>query len=149
MLVKQGEIVARVDVASTRKAYETLPCVECTCCYCRNYVPASAEAPGAIRAVLYNLGIDIRKAARAIQFARADSNPLVWYNGIYHLFGEIVDPAPDAVDLDITRDFEVDVAQLFFGAHIHFDVDDPPQPIVRLEVWMDLPWVLDEAQPRA
>lgn len=148
MLVRQGNCVARVDVQATRRAYEALPCVACTCCYCRNFVPASSQAPSAIRAALYNLGIDVRKADEAIQFARPEGSPPVWYNAIYHLVGDFVDPAPASVDLDIAEAFELDTAQLYFGAHLSFLETVPPYPIVRVEIWLDLPWVLAEEMPK-
>lgn len=145
--IEQELITAQIDTRATKAIYEALPAVDCVCAFCRNFVPASVHAPKAIQNFLHSLGVDIQKPAEAICYHDPNETMLL-YNGIYHLAGEIVG-RPTGTTVNISQAWGLAPNQVSVATRVCLVEEGFPPPIVQIDVWMSLPWVLDEARPSA
>lgn len=139
-----------VDVEKTRAYYAArpLPWVTCTCAGCRNFVEAVKQLPEEVKVFFDTLGTDPEKPVETSwnPGSPAAANGDAWY----HVCGRIMDriePPENHVFgemLDITEAFSA-----AFNPECWLLPDDFPRPCFQLEVFFQLPWVLEEPNPDA
>ena len=130
-----------IDPAMTRQAYEHLA-VECDCAYCRNFLAALAQLPQEVHRTLQTLGVDPAKPAEIVEYTQNPDG--THYSGWwYHLVGQMSadhDGTTDrATSVQLTADTTVTIT-----TKVDLAAPDFPQPILQIEFFTDLPWVLDE-----
>lgn len=149
MRIEQGRYIADVDVTATRKAYESLPELtdDCGCESCRNYLAALDHAPAELVAYLSELGVDIRKPAEMSRYDVKNGSKSQ-YGGFFHLAGAFSGGKfPDVRPSDEDFTFRIGGSTLFFDPQASLIKEGFPRPVLQLEVFLWLPWVLQNAPP--
>ncbi len=133
--------VLEIDRAATAHAYEDLS-VGCTCAYCRNFLVAANHLPDQVHGVLKPLGIDGAKPAEIVEY---NQNPdgSHFYGWWYHAVGSILS------DQQVAKD-QFGQTQLCQGINLIISARDDlvaahfPRPVVQIEFFGNLPWLLGE-----
>lgn len=136
------------DVEKTRAYYAAhpLPWVTCTCAGCRNFVEAAKQLPEEVKAFFAVLGADPEKPAETSWYpgSPTEASGDAWY----HVCGKIVERAEPQEGhmlgemLDITEAFSA-----AFTPECWLLPEDFPRPCFQLEVFFQLPWLLEEPNP--
>lgn len=130
-----------IDVETTARTYQRLA-LDCTCLYCQNFALAVATLPDPLLDLLYGLGIDPAKPANTSEYAR-QPNGLHMYDAFYHVVGTILDDSAVVRDqfghVQLTESID-----FFFTTRAQLVAPDFPRPVLQLEVFFFLPWLLDE-----
>lgn len=130
-----------IDIEATARAYERLA-LDCTCSYCRNFALGVARLPEPLPGLLHSLGIDPAKPANVSEYAR-QPNGLHMYDAFYHVVGTILDDRAVVRDqfghVQLTESID-----LLFTTEAQLVGRDFPQPVLQLEIFFFLPWLLDE-----
>jgi len=147
-----------IDAEATRRAYEGLPRTDerCSCAGCQNFPLAIGKALSEEgRRLFESMGVDPAKATEAyVNFACDEGT--IFYGAWYHLFGRIerrVETVPDVTAAEWGRDIERDVGDnafiLFSDKRIDLkeDVFSGRADVVQMELFADVPWVLDGPNP--
>ena len=147
-----------IDAEATRQAYEGLRRVDekCSCDGCQNFPLAIGKALSEEgRRLFASMGVDPAKATEAyVNLARDEGTIL--YGAWYHLFGRIerrVETVPDVTAAEWGRDIERDVGDnafiLFSDKRIDLkeDVFSGRADVVQMELFADVPWVMDGPNP--
>jgi len=125
-----------VDADKTRAFYQRkYTPAECSCAGCRNFREAVGILPREVKSFFDNLGIDMKKMREVYTFNANDDNT-VSYGGFTHICGKIL--AADSEWIAITPDFKIS-----FQEDCDLPEDVFPLPAVQLEIWADIPWVLE------
>lgn len=151
MKMNFGEYEVEIDIERTSAFYQTAAIVTegCKCQGCRNYEAAAKQLDGTIREFFQKMGVDIRKPAEIYVNCRNEDGTL-FYGGFYHVCGTILqggsawkqpgesekEPTPC---YQVTEDFQVS-----FENRIHLLEKGFPEPVIQLEIYGNVPWVLDE-----
>lgn len=153
MLVNIAEAEIDVDPEATKACYSELPVgVSCNCAPCRNFITLKETAfPQTALQLFQRIGVDHRKPKEVYHNAKL-ANGLHSYGGWFHFVGKIISDvaAPHVPGKMQTMEYQ-SVGQNFrlyctnrvalvsksFGG----------RPVVQLEFFADLPWVLKEAEP--
>ncbi len=123
-----------VDEEATRRWYESAADWDCDCGHCRNFVAqGDASFPEELRTVLAAFGVRPAKASYVCQIDREGEQNL--YQIQYPLVGKILERGPESEEFRVLTPDERTEPD---GA------EDFPQPRIELELWLWLPWVLDE-----
>lgn len=145
MRIEKGRYIAQVDIEATRAAYDKRPQIQCECAGCRNYLRVVDNAPAELAEFLQSLGVDIHKPVEMTQY-NVTSGEMAQYGGFFHLVGEYEGGAyPDIKPSDDDFTFHVGESTLFFSREVSMVEDEFPRPVLQLEVFVWLPWVLEEA----
>ena len=147
-----------IDAEATRKAYEGLRRVDekCSCDGCQNFPLAIGKALSEEgRRLFGSMGVDPAKATEAyVNLARDEGT--IFYGAWYHLFGRIerrVETVTDVTAAEWGRDIERDVGDnafiLFSDKRIDLkeDVFSGRADVVQMELFADVPWVMDGPNP--
>ena len=147
-----------IDAEATRQAYEGLPRTDerCSCDGCQNFPLAIGKALSEEgRRLFGSMGVDPAKATEAyVNLARDEGT--IFYGAWYHLFGRIerkVETVPDVTAAEWGRDIERDVGDnafiLFSDKRIDLkeDVFSGRADVVQMELFADVPWVMDGPNP--
>ena len=147
-----------IDAEATRRAYEGLPRTDerCSCDGCQNFPLAIGKALSEEgRRLFESMGVDPAKATEAyVNLARDEGT--IFYGAWYHLFGRIerrVETVPDVTAAEWGRDIERDVGDnafiLFSDKRIDLkeDVFSGRADVVQMELFADVPWVMDGPNP--
>jgi hypothetical protein len=129
-----------IDPEATRQAYQHLA-VKCDCAYCRNFLAALAQLPGQIHRTLQIFGVDPAKPAEIVEYTQ-NPDGTHFYGWWYHAVGRISaerDAAGSAASAQLTADVTVDIS-----TKADLAAPDFPQPILQIELFSNLPWVLGE-----
>ena len=154
MIFQQGVYVIDHDPDRTREFYAQAPDTCCDCSGCRNFRAAQAHFPQALRTFLEQFGIDPKKPAE-MSVLYAPETDTVLYNGFYHFCGEIregreayIQTGERSFALDqryiISMGDPGDNEQVWFRPDCALLDVDFPRPAAQVEVFFNLPWVLDE-----
>ena len=147
-----------IDAEATRKAYEVLPRTDegCGCDGCQNFPLAIGKALSEEgRRLFASMGVDPAKATEAYVNCARDEGT-IFYGAWYHLFGRIerrVETVPDVTAAEWGRDIERDVGDnafiLFSDKRIDLkeDVFSGRADVVQMELFVDVPWVMDGPNP--
>lgn len=151
MFFERGVYRIEHDSERTREFYAQAPDTCCDCAGCRNFRAAVSRMSEALRSFLEQFGIDPAKPAEmSVLYAPAKDE--VCYNGFYHFCGEIRE-GRDAYIQTGERSFELDQRYIisvsdgeraWFLAECALLATNFPLPAVQMEVFFNLPWVLDE-----
>jgi len=129
-----------IDPETTRQAYRHLA-VECGCAYCRNFLAALAQLPAQVQRTLQIFGVDPAKPAEIVELTQ-NPDGTHFYSWWYHAVGQISaerDTADPAASAELTADVTVDIS-----TKADLAAPDFPQPILQIELFANLPWVLGE-----
>jgi hypothetical protein len=123
------------DRDATNQAYLSLP-AQCDCAYCRNFHMVSNLLPPDFVMLLQKLGIDPAQPAEIVHY-NANQDGTHYYGWWYHLVGQIISGNESLVDL-------AQGMQVEFRSKDELAPKDFPRPIVQVEFFTNLPWVLEE-----
>jgi hypothetical protein len=129
------------DAEATRLAYKNISlggAEKCGCSMCQNFVEARQIIyPVEVLHLFDKLGINYKREAEVYHMARLDSG-LHLYGGWLHFIGRILKQpdAPEKLNDHFTVDFleQKALAAEAFGN----------QPLVQIELTMEIPWILKE-----
>lgn len=151
MIYENGPYRIDVDVERTRAFYKDAAYYDCTCPGCRNFALASKLAPEPVKAFFESFGIDFGKPAEIYASHACDADTL-FYGGFYHICGTILEGRDawiqtgeksyrldETYSIDLTEDFSV-----YFTNDVQLLEEGFPSPVIQLEIFGPLPWVLEE-----
>ena len=135
MRITLGPIILDVDVAATRRFYETSSgYLSCTCDGCRNFPLAVPHMPPALLDALHQMGVDpLKPAEQWVNCATPDGKAAL-YGGFYHGCGTIV----KGDEHWRTPDFE-----LLVSDDCSLLKPDFPRPCFEVDFYCTLPWLLE------
>lgn len=158
MLMTFGQYFVDIDAEKTRRFYERLRSVseECFCDGCRNFEKAVDTLPQSVKVFFSTLGIDMKKACECYVNCKNEDGSL-YYAGFYHLCGRLLEgkSAWRKIDenhavFDETETFSVaDNFKISFSKKINLLEDGFPQPVIQLDFFATIPWVLEKANTYA
>ena len=133
-----GGCAVEIDEAATQRWYRRAPLWDCACGHCRNFMALAraGRLPEKIMKLLNRLDLPPEKATYVCE-AYHERNELFYQVG-YRLAGVILERRETALPEDGT--------QIRCGLErcVPFEAPDFPEPSFELDLWMKLPWVLDE-----
>ena len=125
------------DRETTVNAYQADP-EHCACAYCRNFALASKTLPDAYYQFLHELGIDPDKVAEAVEYYR-NPDGSHYYGWWFHVVGNIqTGPL-------VEKTYVADKIQVLFKTEKHLVMASFPEPVIQVEFFTNLPWLLKEA----
>jgi hypothetical protein len=124
------------DKELTAQAYRALSAYQCECVYCRNFRLAFGELSPTLIEFLQRFGIDPSQPAESAHYNPNEDGTHL-YGWWYHFVGRIVHGEESSADL-------LDQIQVEFRDRQDLAPRNFPRPIVQLEVFANLPWVLSE-----
>jgi len=127
------------DRAATQRAYELVG-EGCSCGYCRNFAIASSHLPPAYYHLLRDLGIDANKPAEVVEYQK-NPDGTHYYGWWFHVIGTMHTANPDAPGkaTSITAGLT-----MFFWPKDYLLPASFSQPVLQVEFFGNLPWLLDE-----
>ncbi len=145
--------VVEVNRWATAVAYEQLETAakSCGCTYCQNYVAAIPTLPGELTRWLRYLGVDPAKSAKVTEYGR-NGDKTHRYGASYYLVGRIIAGMDVRAFQAVPR--EPGKPSLRERAALRVDTDTKllvagfPGQAVRLEVFVDVPWVIGGSPAR-
>ena len=151
MIFERGVYGIEHDPERTGGFYAQAPDTLCECSGCRNFRAAVSRMSEELRSFLEQFGIDPAKPAE-MSVVYAPAKDELCYNGFYHFCGEIREGREAYIQTG-ERSFELDQRYLisvnegeqawFLTKCALIDVSFP-RPAAQVEVFFNLPWVLDE-----
>jgi len=135
-----------IDPHATTRAYERLA-VGCDCAYCRNFLAVQAQLPKQVQLTLQLLGVDPIKPAEIVEYAQnPDSSHL--YSCWYHAVGQILADCHTGSDGDESVQLTPEIA-VTITAKADLAAADFPRPVLQIELFSNLRWVLAERPDKA
>lgn len=153
MLLKVGQYKLDIDIVKTEHFYKNADVVSkfCSCDGCLNFEKAVSTLPAAVISFFTNLGIDMQKVCECYVNDTEDNGVLV-YGGFYHVCGTLLDgesawkKSDDNIfrwdsksAFSISPDFSVS-----FSEDVALLEKDFPRPVIQLEFFAKIPWVLEK-----
>jgi len=136
------------DKAATQAAYAALsPAMDCTCQTCQNFEKAAPSLPKAVFDFFEQFGIDLLKPPEVYDIRGCNDDGRVFYGGWYHIIGNYLE-GDDAWQsegknppplFEVAEDFKIGFTRSVSPTREGF-----PRPIVQMEVYFYLPWVLGD-----
>jgi hypothetical protein len=126
------------DREATTVAYQAYHVkYKCNCAGCRNFTLASKTLPYIYYQFLEKLGIDPEKSAEVAEYCRnLDGSHL--YSWWFHFVGKVLSgPSEEKTYID-------DNIEVLFRKKKYLVMESMPEPIVQVELFTNLPWLLDE-----
>lgn len=112
----------------------------CGCNTCRNYLAQTESIfPHEVMQLFRLTGIDPQKDAEIYHMGK-DTPQGHYYGGWFHFIGRIKEKSDP---IQVTSDFQLDFAERADLAHEALRGN----PLVQVEFYTHLPWVLDEEEP--
>lgn len=139
-----GEWFIEFDIIKTKLYYDRAS-LGCQCLYCENY-RENCKSLTAEEVYLFDrFGIDPIKGSEFMEFGKAE-NGLTIYSGTYHFVGNIISgPNFSACEWDESKLVKIGRYKFGFSNTLEFVPNDFPNPIVQLELIIDLPWLVEES----
>ncbi len=148
MIFELGNIKLDADVEKTRKFYEKLSGIDCSCDGCQNYLLAAESFPCEVKSFFEMLGIDPKKATEIITWSSEDEGKSLWYGGFYHLFAEMIQGLDCWHNEDGKKGDSFKVCEGYsvaFTENIALPEEDLPQGALQMEIdFHSVPWKLDK-----
>lgn len=138
MIFDFGTFSVDVDAEKTRKYYTESPRTlteGCDCILCRNFLAAYDSLDPEIHRFFDSLGVDIRKAADMTTMHGDQERNILYYQGLCHVCGRIVDGCSE--EYEYLPTFKV-----FFTTKCALVEKSFPYPVLQMEVDMKVPWVM-------
>lgn len=123
------------DREATAQAYIGLS-VGCNCANCQNFLAAFQNLPVKYTEFLKQFGIEPLKPAEIVEYC-PNSDGTHHYGWWYHVVGTIVDNHDGLLPLESGIKIEIRNRDDLVAA-------DFPRPVIQMELFADLPWVLAE-----
>ncbi len=151
MIFERGVYLIEHDPERTGGFYAQAPETLCDCAGCRNFRAAVSRMSEELRSFLEQFGIDPAKPAE-MSVVYAPAKDELCYNGFYHFCGEILEGREAYIQTG-ERAFELDQRyiisvnegeQAWFLTQCALIDASFPRPAAQVEVFFNLPWVLDE-----
>ncbi|MBQ7098767.1 MAG: hypothetical protein IJO05_03490 [Oscillospiraceae bacterium] len=151
MIFERGVYGIEHDPERTGEFYAQSSDTLCDCAGCRNFRAAVSRMSEELRSFLEQFGIDPAKPAE-MSVVYAPAKDELCYNGFYHFCGEIRDGREAYIQTG-ERAFELDQRyiisvnegeQAWFLTKCALIDANFPRPAAQVEVFFNLPWVLDE-----
>lgn len=152
MILNFEDYVLDVDIEKTRAYHKSDERITCNCPGCRNFNRAVPEFPHAVHQLFEEIGADPAKP-EVLSLDYAPSKETMAYSGFYYLCGTVLS-GPEPWREVAANHFQIDEQCLL---HISDDFDvcfstprhgianpDFPKPIVELQFFCTLPWLLEE-----
>ena len=154
MIFKFAQFEVDIDVDKTCDFYrkDQPDNYMCSCSGCRNFREAISAFPQEVTSFFAQLGIDDMRKAREVYINCANADNTVYYSGWYHLCGKLIsgewvpttknglsEEMIKHITYSITDDFRVSFHSKGLLLEAGF-----PLPVISLEIYADVPWVLDE-----
>ena len=144
------------DPDATRRAHGQVPeggAEACACDPCRNFVALRNQVyPPRVLQLFRDLGLETNKETEVMHVCRLPDGRHA-YSGWFHLVGKLVDGEPcwDEVD-GTTRQLAVEPVTSTFSMGFSLDRSMASAmleglPVVQLEFYVELPWVVGLAEP--
>lgn len=137
--------VLMLDREATRAIYSRIEsggAAECGCAYCLNFLAVrDRHVPPALTAVLRKLEIDPQKDLEVVEYAPDQARTRL-YSATYYVVGQLLDGERSLRDpQEIAPGFSIGLES---GAAMYLIDEWRGVPIVTVEWFGRLPWVLDE-----
>ena len=123
------------DRAATAQAYIGLS-VGCNCAYCRNFLAAFQSLPVEYAEFLRRFGIEPLKPAEIVEYT-PNPDGTHYYSWWYHVVGTITKDHDGFVRLEPNMEMEIRSEAQLVAA-------DFPRPVIQMEFFANLPWLLAE-----
>lgn len=135
-----GPWLIETDREATTLAYQEQPLIteQCACTYCRNYAAAYTQLPTALLQLFDQLGINPLKEAEVCDLEVDIDRASHLYTAAYHCVGRIVET------LTTPKVLEIETAEILLTTNVYLVPDNFPRPVVQLELFANLPWILGE-----
>ena len=158
MIFNLNGFIIGVDVDRTRRFYSKLDEItsSCSCDNCRNYLLATEDFPREVLEFFNKLGVDVRKAPEVYKIFGCPEENCVYYNGFYHICGELIkdrrkENIHDFTDEGATILTDDDYYSISDDYSVHFvdDIDLPEEelslPAFQMEItFSKVPWKLNK-----
>lgn len=152
MILRYGNYILDVDAAATSAFYARHADTEdCDCPGCRNYRAWTASVDCTLREALVPLGLRPEQVAEIYVNCRNDDGTL-FYGGFFHICGKILQSG--IVWTEITERSRTMGAEsfvelvpgfdIYFEEEVHLLEKDFPTPVIQMEFYTNIPWVLPE-----
>jgi len=153
MIIQTPKFTIEVDVEKTKAYYDTAALISegCDCSGCRNYEKAIDTISDEVKSFFKQLGVFMKRATEVFVIApNADGTML--YGGWYHVCGRVIDgeSAWNTADsnnmyLDEEKLHAItDKFKVTYGDGSYPVPDNFPRPVLQLDIFADIPWVLEE-----
>lgn len=148
MIFQSEQYKIDVDVERTRCFYEKAVPVneQCPCDGCQNFAEAIQSLPNSVKTFFSQLGADLKKISECYVLD-ADTHGNLHYGGICHICGTLLDSdgntSNGSVDPNTLFHVSPDL-QIALSEDISLLEEDFPTPVIQLDLYVDLPWVLEK-----
>ncbi|MDO4711439.1 MAG: hypothetical protein Q4A75_05635 [Peptostreptococcaceae bacterium] len=136
MILHIGDNILDIDVERTRSYYrEHGDRDDCTCSGCKNYRLFAQNEGKGLHDVFDRFGLRMRDVVEstALESEKIDA---VSYHCLYHVCGRIIQKAKEHHRLGMM--------EVRFLEELDMMEEDLPQPAFQMELWIDIPWLLEE-----
>ena len=129
---------AEADEPATRRWYAGAPQWDCDCGHCRNFLALARrrQLPPEVLELQDRLEIPPEKATYVCEMYHEETT--LFYQIGYRLAGTLLEAAPGSPEAGYT---EIHISRERCAP---FEAPDFPEPSFELELWISLPWILDE-----
>lgn len=153
MILSFNQYIVDIDVDKTRIFYQTAENIRdgCDCSGCRNFEKALPHLQQEVNLVFDKMGIDIKKP-REVYVNCLNPDGTLFYAGFYHICGKLISGSSPWKEIDemsksldenalfkINKDFKI-----AFQEQVDLLEENFPLPVIQLEFFANIPWVLNE-----
>lgn len=161
MDISFGHFRLNINTEKTRAIYKNLKRLSqaCGCSGCRNFEKAADSMPDEVKRFFDSIGIDMKKPTEVYVNA-VNSDGLLIYGGFYHLCGTLLtgESAWTKIlsETEGTETFYWEASKTYsvskgfdvcFQEKCYLVEDGFQSPVLQLEIYALIPWVLPEANP--
>ncbi|MGN1032247.1 MAG: hypothetical protein ACI4PU_02185 [Intestinibacter sp.] len=153
MIFKFNQYVIDIYIDKTRRFYQTAKNIThgCNCSGCRNFEKAVSHLPQEVRAIFDKMGIDMKKAREAYINCK-NSDGTLFYAGFYHICGKLLsgsspwkETSQMSKELDEKKLFKINEDfEIAFQNEVDLLEKNFSSPVIQLEFFANIPWVLEE-----
>ena len=153
MIFKFNQYVIDINIDKTRSFYQVAENIADGCDFpgCRNFEKAVSHLPQEIVEIFNKMGIDMKKAREAYVNCK-NLDGTLFYAGFYHICGKLVsggspwkETSQMSKELDEKELFKINENfQIGFQDEVGLLEENFPLPVIQLEFFANIPWVLEE-----
>lgn len=143
-----SDYILDVDYINTKSYYDNRHSIseECSCDGCKNFVLAISSMSKDVKSIFYKLGVDISKPSE-IYVIYSSKDDILHYSGWYDISGKIKEEAymlSEDKRYNVMKMIEVNENFSFgFNKDTTLFYDDFPTPCFKMEVAINLKWILE------